>query len=442
MRNRSAWILAATMIVAGLFATASLPYLWRQVRTHVPALACPAYAQETMKFEPVPAESVSAAERRRAERLAKEAERRTEAVPAPPGHPDIPDIPEPPDAPDNPQFSHAGDVVRIGSDIHIEKGQEVEGDVFALRGDIRVDGHVKGNVAATGGNVTLGSSARIDGDVMCIGGKLEEEEGARVGGQRVTALRGNADGRIRRAIRRRIEEDLGPNFGKLSFALSWLLVSVALAWAIAKFAPNRTGGALVSLKREPGLNLMLGLGGVLMLVPSVVALALVVAILCITIIGIPLALGVLVAYAGLLVVLAFWGHAIGVIPIGERVVQRLGRAGTLLNGAVFGALAVAGLRLASAMFHFLPLFGWFANLLWVVAFLVGTTATLMGAGALIRTKFGQGPEGRWWPLFPRPVVAGALPAETGPSVSPLAPQPPASPPPAPMGGAGDPTPVG
>jgi hypothetical protein len=425
MRNRILWVLATACAVSGLAVLSVAMLAWRGVDLGGLGLCSGvAEAQETMKFEPVPPESVEAMERQRSvHRLG--------------GHP--PDAPTPPDAahpvppvpPVLPEISHAGDVVRIGSDIHIEKGQEVEGDVFALRGDIRVDGHVKGNVAATGGNVYLGSTARVDGDVMCIGGQLEEEDGSRVGGQRVTALRGERRDDIRRMVRQKIRHEIH-DVGKLGFAVSWLLVSLLLAWGIAKFAPVRTGVAVATVKGEPGLSLLLGLGMVLLLVPSVVALALVSAILCITIIGIPLGIGVWVVYAGLLVVLFLWGFVVGVVPLGERLGRRLGKSGDLMLAAVYGALLLTGLRVVAEMFHFVPLFGWFGTLLWILVFLVSIVATLMGAGALLRTKFGQGPHGRWWPLFtPQPPAPSAPQGVEPPFSSP--PPPPASPPSAPPG---------
>lgn len=436
MRNRSLWILAATLPWLAL----SLPARWPGLEG---AGSCGAVgvalAQEVMKFEPVPEESVAATERRRAERIAREAERRdAERRPAA-----APTIPSAPDVPAAPELSHASDIVRIGSDIHVPKGQVVDGDVFALRGDIRVDGHVRGNVAATGGDVFLGATARVDGDVMCIGGKLEEEEGARVGGQRVTALRGNGrNDRIDRIdrIAGHPDRDWGPDhdYGDVSFALSWFIVSLLLAWAIAKFAPGRTAITLGVLRRDPGLSLMVGLGLVVLLVPSVVALALVVAILCITIIGIPLALGALVAYAGILVVLALWGYVVGVIPIGEQFGKRLDRPGSLVSSAVLGVAVVSGLRVASELLHFVPLFGWFGKLLWVVAFLLAAVATLMGAGALLRTKFGQGPEGRWWPLWAPAKPSGPAPPAGAPDQGGSPPPPPPS---APAGGSGEPSPV-
>ncbi len=405
-----------------------------------------AWGEDVMKFEPVPAESVSAVERGRAERRARAAARHDAVTPPDsPDHPDVPEPPQPPEPPEPPEVTRAGDVVRIGSDIHIEKGQVIEGDVFALRGNIIVDGHVKGNVAATGGDVTLGSTARIDGDVMCIGGKLEEEEGARVLGQRVTALRSGRDrARIEHAFREheletKLDDSTEKHVRHLSFALSWLVVSLLLAWGIGKFAPARSQVTVDSLRQEPGLSLAIGLGLILMLVPSVVALALVVAILCITIIGIPLALGALVAYAGLIVVLALWGYVVGVMPLGQRVAQRMGRPASPVQMAVFGVLLISGLRVLSEILHFIPLFGWLGKLLWVVVFLVAAVATIMGAGALVRTKFGQGRDGRWWPLFTPARPTTPAPSESGPPPPPTPPAPPPAAPP--TAGPGEPSPA-
>jgi hypothetical protein len=366
-------------------------------------------AQEVMEFEPVPAES-AVIERDRVRQ----------------GRRVIP--PVPPVVPE----ARQGDIVRIGSDIHIQKDQVVEGDVFALRGDIRVDGHVRGDVAATGGDLHLGPTARVDGDVMCIGGVLEEDPGARVGGQRVTALHGGRRPRRIDVRPDRMDWESHGRAGDLSAAFSWLLVSLLLAWAITRFASTRTSVALATLKQAPGMSLLLGVGLAFLLAPSVVAMALVVAILCITIIGIPLALGVILAYAVLLMVLVLWGYVVGAIPVGERLAVRLGKdASALSRVAMFGVLGIGGLKLLAELFHFLPLFGWFANLLWVVGFVASAVVTLMGAGALIRSKFGQGVDGRWWPLFNRaPRVPAVTAPESSPPPSPTPGGPPSEPSPA------------
>ena len=425
MPNRSLPLVCAALAAIALGApspvAAASRTCWLQ---RLPGLVSDAIAQETMTFENMPAESAAAAERRRTGTRTRGA--------VPPVAPEAPEAPIPP-------VSRAGDVVRIGSDIHIEENQVVDGDVFALQGDIRVDGHVKGNVATTGGDVHLGSTARVDGDVMCIGGALTEDPGADVGGQRVTALRGpRVQDRIKQRIEDRIEHRWdGERSGKgVGFSISWMISTLLVGWLFARFVPGRTSVALATLRNEPGGSLMVGFVIVLLLLPSLVALLLAFIVLLITIVGIPIAVLLLPAYALALAILFLWGFTLGATVVGDRFGSSLGGQGSLVRSTVRGVLLVSGLLVASAILHFLPFFGWFAGLLWVLGFVTFGLATLGGAGALVRSKFGQGPGGRWWPPFPRPTpqsptsptmpAAPAAPMATGAPASPS--PPPVAPP--------------
>jgi hypothetical protein len=75
-----------------------------------------------------------------------------------------------------------GDVVKIGEDIVIGRGEMVDGDVVAVSADIRIEGEVTGDVVATAGDVELGPSAKIGGDVVSVFGDVEVAEGAEVAG--------------------------------------------------------------------------------------------------------------------------------------------------------------------------------------------------------------------------------------------------------------------
>ena len=390
-------------------------------------LAGSAVAQETMEFEAISPESARAIER------ARRAGRTAPMPPVPPapsrrsGQPDEPLPPEPPE--------RIGDIMRISRDIHIEEGEVVDGDVFALGGDVRVDGHVKGNVASTGGNVTLGSTARVDGDVMCIGGELTEEPGAVVRGQRVTGghrMRGRIDEKIEEKIHEKIRDRAEHNSERTAGSLAWLLILMAAAWGATRLAPGRTSVAVDTMRHEAGMSFVVGLIVVLLLVPSLIAMALVVAILCITIIGIPIAIGVLFSYFILLALLGVWGLVIGLIPVGQAAARRfswptpdLGRA------AMYGVLVVAGLGFVGAIIKFLPFFGGVGTLFRVIGILATCVLGLIGMGALLRSKVGQGPEGQWWPLVRRtPPLEPAL-ATAGSGVVPASAVPPPPPPPPP-----------
>ena len=93
--------------------------------------------------------------------------------------------------------SSKGDRVQIGKSIIIEENEQVGdvvcigcsirmsescGDVVAIGGSIIVDGTVKGDAVAVGGEVRLRENASIAGDVVTVGGGLNRSPGATVRG--------------------------------------------------------------------------------------------------------------------------------------------------------------------------------------------------------------------------------------------------------------------
>jgi hypothetical protein len=356
-----------------------------------------AFAQEVLEFKPVPEESAAALERR-------------SNVPRPPRAPDAPEPPAPPTIP-----GKTGNIMRIGSDVHVEAGQVVTGDLLAVGGDVTVDGHVEGDVVAMGGDVHLGATSRVDGDVACIGGSLTEDEGASIGGQRVTAmgLRGSRHFRGDRVRHDRSDEWSGFwSATKIASSFIWLFIFTVIAWGFASLAPGRTRIAHDTMKKEPALSMGIGALVWALFIPSVVALALVVAILCITIIGIPLALAALFGYFVFLGLLAAWGYAVSAVGVGEMVATRtrLGAPAIAAPGqppatislsrkAVLGVLVLGGSGLLGeflrALFFAPPLQG-LGTFIAVVSKIATIIACTFGAGALLRSEAVAGTLRRWW----------------------------------------------
>ena len=94
-----------------------------------------ASAEETLQFKPVPAESVSRLESRRSRSTSDDTE---------------PESSDESDTPDEPKHirteftGKSGNMMRIGSDVHVEKDRVISGDLVVVGGDITVDGHVEG----------------------------------------------------------------------------------------------------------------------------------------------------------------------------------------------------------------------------------------------------------------------------------------------------------
>jgi len=469
VKRLSLWFLIALVGVAVLSVSMPLVRVAAAVRTRVAAacvrsaaldvlartLVSTASAQEVLEFKPIPPESAAKIEG------LKPARRRSASsvpsVPQVPAMPGVPAAPAPPSPPEPPiSIGKSGNIMRVGSDIHIETDQVVVGDVMAVGGDVTVDGHVEGDVVSMGGDVYVHAGGRVDGDVVCMGGELHEDEGAVIGGQRVTASRHGKRTRTHRDVEDAVSHGfVGP--------MIWLLITLGMAWAFAGLAPGRTGRALEVLKREPGTSAVTGILAAMLTVPSIVALCLLVALLCITIIGIPLALGALFGYFAFLGVLWMWGYVIGAAAIGEAITRRRAAAAAmgaapvsgswpdtgatlsapamppaaagsgLTRAALSGVLVISGAKLLGSIFHRIGL-GPLGTLLTVLSWLAFSGVTLIGAGAWLRAEFKAGTLSRLWGARRRastPAAAATAATEAG-SAAGVAP-PPAEPPVTPAG---------
>lgn len=73
--------------------------------------------------------------------------------------------------------------LRSAGRVEIEDDRVVEGDVAVLTGPVLIAGRVKGRVLAINSDVVLRPTARIDGDLLVVGGEVEGRHSAFVGGE-------------------------------------------------------------------------------------------------------------------------------------------------------------------------------------------------------------------------------------------------------------------
>jgi hypothetical protein len=381
---------------------------------------CRAVAQvTTLPFKSLPPESVSALER---DRPARHRVRVSVEIP------EVPAVSEAPEAPAEPgHVTRAGDLTRVGNDIHIEQDEVVRGDVTAIRGDVTVDGTVHGAVVSIAGDIYLNATARVDGDVVCLVGELHEEPGAYVSGERVTALSGGHGERVARSLRAsesHRDRDWGWSGSKLFGALMRLLIAIGFTLLVAWLFQGRIAVGAETLKRQPALSLGLGALVHALFIPSIVALALVMALLCITIVGIPLALAALVGYFLFFAVFWIFGLAVGAVVIGEWIAAKRGKpAMPLRESALLGVLVVAGAGFVGNLFAIVgvPGLGGLGKLTVVFSVIALVFMGLMGGGAWLKWEFAEGLFGQW-----RGRWKGRNAARVPPAPAPYGP-PPASP---------------
>lgn len=73
--------------------------------------------------------------------------------------------------------------VRSSERLEIPAGRDVHGDVLVRGGPLIVGGHVAGNVLALNSDVTIAPSARLDGDLLVVGGEVTGLNTARIAGR-------------------------------------------------------------------------------------------------------------------------------------------------------------------------------------------------------------------------------------------------------------------
>jgi hypothetical protein len=266
----------------------------------------------------------------------------------------------------------SADIVRIGESITIGANQVIDGDVVSVGGSVTVLGRVLGDVVSVGGDVDLRPQAVVEGDAVSIGGTVHRGEGSQIGGQNV-GLRFVPSGFLGAWT---------PGRHFPVFSIVWigmkLIFLFLVAWILAMLAEARLLGTGRFLEAHLWRSLLTGLA-VLILFPAAFIL------LCVTIVGIPVAL-----LSPLALVLALMvGYLVVAALVGQRVIKGSDHTSwikaTAVGLALFEGLPLVGhlLRAAGGPFHALGLslivFGWAAIMI---------SATI-GLGALVSGRFGK-----------------------------------------------------
>jgi hypothetical protein len=252
-------------------------------------------------------------------------------------------------------------MVAVARDIEVDG--DALADVAALNGSVAVSGHVKGDVIVIGGSAHLAPHAVVEGSISVMGGDIQVEPGARIGGASVSYP--NASPSLMTFIE-------GPSLGLSAASPVVLGAKLALlaAWAallLLLFAAS--GRQMLStaddVREEPFLSFFTGLTGVAALVLTALA--------CTIFVGGLAWAPMLALVALLLLVLKLWGMVAVFYALGDWLaVHLLRRSLRPLNAATLGLLVMGGIK-------FLPYVG-----VWV-----WTAATLIGIGATLSTKFGR-----------------------------------------------------
>jgi cytoskeletal protein CcmA (bactofilin family) len=232
----------------------------------------------------------------------------------------------------------AGCVVVVDGPITV--AGHVTDDVVAVHGRVNVTGRVDGDVVAVSRAATIGPGARVGGDVLYGDVRPRIAPGATIGGD---------------VSKKNWDEVAGPGWGAGVHLTIWVAVSIStlvLGLLLLWFAPRAAAAVLDTWRDAPGRAIAWGFA-------LMIGLPIAAVVAVVTLVGIPLGIGLLLALLPLLAI----GYAYACWVLG-RTLLAPPRPPYLAFLAGWGILRVVAL---------VPFLGG----------LVGIIATAAGLGALV-----------------------------------------------------------
>ncbi len=268
------------------------------------------------------------------------------------------------------------DIVKFGEDVYVAEDEMIRGDLVVFGGDVEVYGVVGGNVVVIGGDIEVGDNAEIKGDAVVLGGQLEEAPGAIIQGERVS-FKGFFPFHhfpVRIGFHSRLFDFFFvPVKFFLSLILSLLLI-LFLRDRVVRSEQHLTANVLKSF----GVGfLIVFVGGFTLTVLTI--------LLCITIIGIPLAFLMVVSSFGIIIL----SWTIAAYAIGTAVRRKLQFQSENAFFIVFIGMLI--LFLPGFIGHGLsmaPILTPLGVLFRIIGFFITIFAEFAGLGALFLSRFG------------------------------------------------------
>ncbi len=278
-------------------------------------------------------------------------------------------------------------------DVYIDFDEEFDGDIVAIQGDITVDGFVNGDLFSTG-TISLGPDAVVTG--KAIGKRIEKEPGAELDGgfEQVDLLRMFPD----------FEGMIGVGLPGIFtwFVTTGYMIVISLILLLLFKKPVRR----IQLQLENGFlkNFFVGLLIILSIGPFFI-------LLCITIIGVPIAILIypFVLVAGFM--LAFAGTALYAGHFAGRMTDSL-KSESIYLTTIIGITFIMTLLLISGFFSTLGV-GSLSGVAFGFGIAVMSIFFTAGIGAVWFSRFGRRPKETVGAVAPPESDGGNLQTETG-----------------------------
>ena len=326
------------------------------------------------------------------------------------------------------------DVVVLGGSVKIDG--RVDGDAVVVGGRLEINGEVDQNAAVIGGSMVLGPHADIGGDASVVGGSLQRATGAHVGGKVEQVEKGwhlapfSAHGDVDWTPPWRSRWYGWSPWNEVGDFFSLLIVLVLLGLLIAivlTMGRNPIERMSARIANEPLKAGVVGLLVALLFFPVFLVVSV---LLCISIIGIPIFVILLLGFIFLgipgLLVIALIGFSAVCLRIGTWLGRRFGW--NVENPFMAAMVGLVGTFSLLALSQILDVFGgpvdFFAAMFCVAGLAVLVIAWCVGFGAVFlhlwSGRSGGSRRGAGAPLPPVPQPPQPQQAPRAPQAAPAA----------------------
>lgn len=276
--------------------------------------------------------------------------------------------------------SVSDDLVAAAGDINIQTGFDIGGSAIITGGNVTINAPVGGELRAAGADLRLDSS--VNGDVQLIGEKVLIGPAARIGGDlrhRAREIEIDPAARIAGEVIK-LEPPKRPDLEEwgvkaaaaaVAFALAFMIGMGILIVAIALALPALMESARSMIREKPmstlGIGFLISIAG-----PAVVA------VLFVTVLGIPLALMIIILIAAAApIAIAASAYCAGMTARGAAT-RNAAQPGAFAR-AMWSALAACGL----VILGLIPILG---GVVWTIAYIFGLGAVMTRGGKALAIK--------------------------------------------------------
>lgn len=311
-------------------------------------------------------------------------------------------------------------LIHVEEDVVVPEGSVIEGTLVVIDGDLRVAGEVEGDVVVIGGTLDLLEGSRVAGQVRIADSRIVRNQGTVEDGL-VDVLEDERDfeaqlrDRLRSEVQEEVRRDLRNEIrnvtrgddsfsimapfrpvvrgvgGVLEKLLAVLILGLIGAGFIA-FAGDNVDTIAETARRAPARAAMVGFAGTFLLIPVWILGAVA---LCVSIIGIPVAIAWLPLFPLAACAAAVIGYLAVALTAGEWLADSdypwtgwIRKSNPLIT--LFGGLlGLAFAFMAANVISIAPFLGFFSGLLYAAGTIITILAVQIGFGAVILTRAGR-----------------------------------------------------